>query len=368
LRFLYVGGFNARKGPDLLLQALAAAFLGRDDVELVMKTSTGGGAYGAPHELFRKRAASDILPRLVLIEHDLDTDDLVELYRSCDVFVLPYRGEGFAMPVLEAMACGLPVIVTEGGPTDEFCPVEAGWRIHATPLDVPLEDLEGMEMVHTPWMLEPDLGHLVELMQSAASASAAERAAKGLAARAAAEHYSWNAVAEQYTQRIAALAARRGRRVDEADDPFPFEEDVALRVLATPAWNGADRLAELLRDWGRATTRETRACLYLLADPLVAGAPEEIGAFVVDAAQRADVELDGCADITVLIEPFQADRDVRLHQCVDAYVALHPGCAGHSRLAERTGHAVIEPGSDCLAQLLLTPEARRWRDDAGAVR
>ena len=54
---------------------------------------------------------------------------MAALYRSCDVLVHPYRGEGFAMPVLEAMASGLPVVVTAGGPTDEFCPDAAGWRI-----------------------------------------------------------------------------------------------------------------------------------------------------------------------------------------------------------------------------------------------
>ena len=49
-----------------------------------------------------------------LLDDELDDDEVAALYRACDVLVHPYRGEGFAMPVLEAMACGLPVITTGG--------------------------------------------------------------------------------------------------------------------------------------------------------------------------------------------------------------------------------------------------------------
>ena len=37
-----------------------------------------------------------------------------------DVYVSPYKAEGFNLPVLESMALGVPVIVTSGGPTDDF--------------------------------------------------------------------------------------------------------------------------------------------------------------------------------------------------------------------------------------------------------
>ncbi len=74
----------------------------------------------------------------MLIDEELTSDELAALYRACDVLVHPYRGEGFAMPVLEAMACGLPAIVTGGGPTDEFCPAEAGWRIDARRVQLPV--------------------------------------------------------------------------------------------------------------------------------------------------------------------------------------------------------------------------------------
>ncbi len=90
---------------------------------LVVKDVGAAGVYrNGDRDAMRAYAASGELPRVRLIEDELSDDELAALYRACDVLVHPYRGEGFAMPVLEAMACGLPVIVTGGGPTDEFCP------------------------------------------------------------------------------------------------------------------------------------------------------------------------------------------------------------------------------------------------------
>jgi glycosyltransferase involved in cell wall biosynthesis len=43
-----------------------------------------------------------------------------ELYNAADCYLSPYMAEGFNMPVLEAQACGIPVIVPKFGPTDEF--------------------------------------------------------------------------------------------------------------------------------------------------------------------------------------------------------------------------------------------------------
>jgi glycosyltransferase involved in cell wall biosynthesis len=343
-RFLFVGGITWRKGPDVLVTAWDAAFADRADVTLVIKATLAGGAYGGPNEALRTRAAqTDSLPRVELIEDDLDSAELAELYRSCDVFVLPYRGEGFAMPVLEAMASGLPVIVTAGGPTDEFCPPQAGWRIASTRRDLPAEQLGEFEPEGAPWTLEPDPGHLVELLRTAAG-DPAERLARGRAGRAAAEALSWDAVADRYTSRIADIAARVIRRADEHDDPFPLIEDVELRVLATPAWRGHDQLAALLGEWSAATTPQTSACLYLLADADSAGTEEEIEAFVLRAAEHAEVNLEECGDINVLIEPFRSDRDARLHRAVDVYVPLHAGCRGQVRLASARGSLIVDVG------------------------
>jgi glycosyltransferase involved in cell wall biosynthesis len=355
LRFLFVGGLIGRKGADLLFEAWKRAFPDRDDVVLVIKDFGSAGTYRTGDRgPIRDWAASGRLPRIELADEELTAAEVADLYRSCDVLVHPYRGEGFAMPVLEAMACGLPVIATAGGPTDEFCPREAGWRIDASRVWFETDRVDTLETVGRPWLLQPSLEHFVELLRTAHAVGPEERRMRGEAGRTAAERLSWDHVAALYAQRLAALAAdaRPLARVSAGCDAFPLSESACLRVLARPAWRGADALGELLLEWQTATTPATSACLYLLADPEVDGSPEELEAFVLDAAARSGADLEQCADINVLMEPATPDLDARLHAAMDAFVVLHPGRAGDERLARAAESLVLTPGSGELARLI----------------
>jgi glycosyltransferase involved in cell wall biosynthesis len=358
-RFLFVGGLIGRKGSDVLFSAWCEAFAARDDVMLVLKDFGADGIYrGDDRGPIRDHAASGALPRIVLIDAELATEDLAALYRACDVLVHPYRCEGFAMPVLEAMACGLPAIVTAGGPTDEFLPDDAGWRIESRRAHFPEDRIDKLTTRGRPWGMEPNRPHLVALLRQADDAGAVMRRARGAAGHTAAQRFSWDAIAERYQQRMTDLADRRPVTAGLGDaEPFPLTEAVTLRVLATPAWRGDDRLGELLAEWVGSTTSATPACLYLLADPSVDGSPEDLEARVLSAAASVGVDIEAGGDINVLMEPPRADRDVRLHAAVDAYVPLHPACAGHQRLAHEAGNALLALGGGQLGQAVTTATA-----------
>ena len=87
--------------------------------------------------------------------------ELARYYQAADLYVAPYMGEGFNMPVLEAVACGLPVICTSGGPTDDFTTQEFALAINSS-----LKKSSGAQQ-DAEHFLVPDHSHLVELMFNA---------------------------------------------------------------------------------------------------------------------------------------------------------------------------------------------------------
>lgn len=87
----------------------------------------------APNETLLARArALGLQDRLVAMENP-DHRTLVALYSHCEAFVFPSYSEGFGWPVIEAQACGVPVIASNIAPMPE---VSGGAAIHASPDDV----------------------------------------------------------------------------------------------------------------------------------------------------------------------------------------------------------------------------------------
>jgi hypothetical protein len=244
------------------------------------------------------------------------------------------------------MACGLPVVVTAGGPTDEFCPDDACWRVRSTRRPVASSTIGGMQTVDAPWMLEPDRDDLVRVLQ-AVVADAAGRRDRGRAAARAARAFSWTAIAELYAERVRTLAARP-TLADARADPMPLPDDPTLALLATPAWQGADALPALLAAWAAAADPASGACLCLLADPDVDGRAEAWEERILGAADAAGVDLERVADIAVLDASGDAETARRLHARCAGYVPLHDGCAGHVALAREAGSALLPPSADAL--------------------
>jgi glycosyltransferase involved in cell wall biosynthesis/tetratricopeptide (TPR) repeat protein len=202
-KFLFVGGTIFRKGPDLLLKAFLDNFTAADDVCLVIKDFGGKTVYaGQTFESQINAAKSQPnAPEILYLNEELPPESLPGLYSACDTFVLPYRGEGFGLPVLEAMACGLPVIVTAGGATDDFVRDAFAWRIPATRLNFG-DEVSGLKLVNPGWLLNPDPAALGRFLREA-FANPGETHKRGqLAAAHARQSYSWKSAATIAAQRI----------------------------------------------------------------------------------------------------------------------------------------------------------------------
>lgn len=117
LRVLFVGSMTQRKGLADLFAAMK--LLNRPDVELIVLGSTI-----APMEFYRSQYR-DFTYAGTRPHHEV-----LELMQSCDVFVLPSLAEGRALVQQEAMANGLPLIITENtGGEDLIVPGETGFLV-----------------------------------------------------------------------------------------------------------------------------------------------------------------------------------------------------------------------------------------------
>ncbi|MBI3090168.1 MAG: glycosyltransferase [Candidatus Tectomicrobia bacterium] len=209
VKFLFVGGAIHRKGIDLLLEAYAAAFSRQDDVCLVIKDFgqesfyRGQGA-GPSIEALQADAGA---PEILYLGSTLSEAEVARLYASCDCLVHPYRGEGFGLPVAEAMASGLPVLVSRGGACDDFCTDAGSYFIPTSRRTLDLRE----PTVRPAWLLEPDVEALTEILRRVYR-NDEERRRKGAAARAhVLSQLSWERSARFVLERLRSLRAAPGR-------------------------------------------------------------------------------------------------------------------------------------------------------------
>jgi glycosyltransferase involved in cell wall biosynthesis len=182
LKLLFVGQINQRKGIKYLLEALK--LLPNSRVEL-----TVCGRVIDDLHLFR-----DVGDR-VKVRGSVNFAELLKAFQSADLFVFPSLAEGFGHVLLEAMACGLPVLsTTRTAAPDLVTECEDGFVIEPRRADLIASRIE--------WCLE----HRDELFDM------------GLRARRKAEQFTW----ERFRERVA----------NAIEQSLPREADMGVELAA----------------------------------------------------------------------------------------------------------------------------------------
>jgi glycosyltransferase involved in cell wall biosynthesis len=125
--FLFVGTIEPRKNLVRLIDAFATFAREVPDVRLVLAGQRGWKC----EEIYARAAGADVADRLIILDY-VSEDLLPSLYSHALACVYPSLFEGFGFPVVEAMACGTPVLTSN---TTSLAEIGEGAALLVDPLD-----------------------------------------------------------------------------------------------------------------------------------------------------------------------------------------------------------------------------------------
>ncbi len=232
-------------GVDLLIRAVARLHHEGLRIRLLLRQGRPHGNGHDPSAMIARANAEEpggipaaALAVITCLTGTIPRDALRYLYGAADCFVSPYRQADFNLPALEAIACGRPVVVTDGGATDAFCDDDVAIRIPAQQ-HVAVDGATGA----LDRRLEPDLDKLTEALALVAQDRAFDPSRFAQARIQRLGETSWAAAAETLEHLLCGQPGRRASRPAQLVIGLPIPSRIApvsLRVPSRSRPAGAD--------------------------------------------------------------------------------------------------------------------------------
>lgn len=202
------GNYKARKGFPWAFAAVGMFMREHSDAVLFLHTERHGMADGFKLDRLL-RACNVPEDRVFYIDQyayrlGLQPETMAGMYNAFDVLLAPSMGEGFGIPVIEAQACGVPVIVSDFSAQPEL--VGSGWTVGGTP---DWDEGQGA------WFHMPSVDHILAALNEAYAGEGNPENA-----RAKALEYDHDRVFNNYWQPILDQLEQRISIVDATAEPI----------------------------------------------------------------------------------------------------------------------------------------------------
>jgi glycosyltransferase involved in cell wall biosynthesis len=193
--FLHIGGDTKRKNAQMAVDAFLDLYEGNKDFRLILKYDK---FCVAEAYINGRLLPASLHPQIVAIPENLSLDDLVFLYHKAHCLIYPTMGEGFGMIPFEAIATGLPTIVTNLTGCADFAQ-------YAIPLNADLNKAiwnDQMYATDTGQWASPDFDDLCNLMENIVNEYDEIKKFFVKSAKILHSEWSWDSTADKILERL----------------------------------------------------------------------------------------------------------------------------------------------------------------------
>ena len=209
-RFFTNFAWGKRKGVDVLFKAFREEFSDKEDVCLMVKTLKSYHGHKIKDELKlvydRKGAA-----KVYVYDIEIQKYELGRMYKMGNVFLWPSRGEGFGLPPLEALACGMPVIASNHSAHLEYLLKDGKPRPGVILLDGKIQKCDRSDSLYYPgfnWF-NPSVADLRRKMRWAYENYKEIKKQAMISSPIIRKEWAWSKTQEKLIERIEAIYSQR---------------------------------------------------------------------------------------------------------------------------------------------------------------
>jgi len=214
--FLLVGRWDYRKSTTEIIQAFCNEFMKGEPVQLVCAVDNPFPAddLKTTEERMEKYGFND--PRII-IKHFLPFNEYLALLKNCNAFVSCARSEGWNLPLIEAIACGVPTICSNYGAQLDFArEISSMVKIknHLPPKEIYFHDIDKLQ--DGTWA-EPDFEHLQQVMRETYNNHLELKKKAIFASVVTAERFSWEnaaAIAFKHLEELDGIKKPKGVKLN----------------------------------------------------------------------------------------------------------------------------------------------------------